>query len=428
MVHPLNRLNRLRRNDDGVVAIIVVLLTSIVFVALSALVVDLGMARDTRRQAQNAADASTLAAGNALYLTGTADINAAISAAKLYATKNYGISAADWAGCTDASALAYHPDSACISFDNSTAPTMVRVKVPTRQVQTPFAGIWGVHSVPVGAAAGIQIIPGGLANCGLCVIGSGPHDLQVGNISVSGANVAFNRTLDAKNSNGGITVSSGYNIDLQQSSLPKGTYNPAAPVLNQAVVIDPLAGLIMPNYSSLVAKSNSCTDGPGIYASLASTSCTMLPGLYVLTGPSHLSGQTDIVANGVTLFFICGTPTAPKACTPGESDGGDLLFTGKGSLDITAPTTGPTQGMSIIADRNSAATFDFRGNADQLNSGTIYALNGTLNYRGNGATYGLDSLVVVGDITFNGQNSAFNSSYTKSANTTILPSGLHLSQ
>jgi Flp pilus assembly protein TadG len=423
----VHRLSRLRRRDDGAVALVVVLLTSMVFIGLSSLVVDLGMARDTRRQAQNAADASTLAAGNVLYLTGTVSIPNAISAAKSYAATNYGVGTADWAACTDASALAYHPDTACISFDNSTAPTTVRVKVPIRQVQTPFAGIWGVSSVPVGAVAQIKIVAGGLAQCGLFVIGSGTHDLQNGSIDVSGANVTFNGTLIA-NPQGNITVTGGgsLGIDLQGTVPSKGTYTPA-PLINQAPIIDPLISLTMPDYSSLVAKTDSCTGGPGIYASLSSTSCTMLPGLYVLTGPTHLSGQTDIVANGVTLYFICGSPALPRACNNGES-GGDLLFTGKGSLDITAPTTGPTQGLSIIADRNNTGTFDFRGNADQTNSGTIYAASGTLNYRGNGAGYGLNSLVVVNDISFNGKPSGFNSSYTQAANVSVPSSGLHLSQ
>ena len=50
--------------DAGAAAIITVLLMSVVLIGLASIVVELGLARDTRRQAQNAADAAALAAGN----------------------------------------------------------------------------------------------------------------------------------------------------------------------------------------------------------------------------------------------------------------------------------------------------------------------------------------------------------------------------
>jgi len=422
MVH---RLSRLSRRDDGAAALITILLTSMVFIGLCSLVVDLGLARDTRRQAQNAADASALAAGNMLYLTGTVSFTNAISAAKTYAATNYGVSAADWTACTDAAKLTYHPDTDCISFDSSSAPASIRINVPVRQVKTPFAQIWGRSSLPVGAIAQMQLVPGGKASCGLCVIGPGSHDLQNGSVTISGASVAINGTVVA-GPQGSITVSgSGSTIALQGTLPSKGTYSPA-PLINQPVLVDPLANLSMPDYSALVAKTHSCTQGPGIYDSLESCPAGMLTGLYVLTGSSHLSGQSDIVANGVTLYFLCGTTTSPRACNVGES-GGDLLFTGQGTLAITAPTSGATQGLSIVADRNNTATFSFRGNGAQSNSGTIYAKSGTLNYRGNGAGYSMDSLLVVGNIDFSGNPSAFQSNYTQQANVAIPSSGMHLS-
>ena len=105
-----------------------------------------------------------------------------------------------------------------------------------------------------------------------------------------------------------------------------------------------------------------------------------------------------------------------------------LTFRGNAYLDITAPTTGPNQGLSIVADRNYNATFSFGGNGAQTNSGTIYAASGTLAYNGNGASGSLNSLIDVGDFNFAGNPSAFVSSYTQSANVSLPSSGLHLSQ
>lgn len=424
MVHFLSR--RLNRPaDSGAVAVLTAILLSSVFLGLSALVIDLGMDRDTRRQSQNAADASVLAAGNVLYPAGSsADFTTAIAAAEFYAAKNYDVTSSDWASCTDSAALTYHPDTTCISFDSSTAPASVRVTIPVRQVATFFAGIWGVKQVPVNASAQVQLTPGGLAQCGLCIVGSGTHNLQNGSITVLGAGVAVNGTLDA-NPQGSITVSPGNTITLQGPVPGKGTYTPA-PQAFQAAVADPLASLPMPDYSSLTAQDNSCTRGPGIYSSLTA-GCTMTPGLYVLTGSTSLSGNSFINAPGVTLYFICGTPTLPRSCNFGES-GGSISMRGNAYLTITAPTSGPTQGLSMVSDRNNTSTLSFGGNGSATSSGTIYALNGTLAYNGNGAVTGLNSLVVAGDFSFAGNPSAFMSKYTQSANVSLPSSNLHLSQ
>jgi Flp pilus assembly protein TadG len=432
MVHRV--LNRLRRQDDGAVAIVVALLTSIVFIGLCALVVNLGMARDTRRQAQNAADASALAAGNALYLSGTANTTAAISAAQNYALTNYQVPLTAWATCTDASALASTPDTpdTCISFNSSL--TTVRVTVPVRQVPTPFAGIWGVPSVPVGAYAQIQLVAGGPAQCGLCVLGSGADLKSNGNITVTGANVAINGTTSV-GPNGGITVSSGFTTALQTLSDKKGsTYSPTAPLTGQATIFDPLINIPLPDYTSLLPapttkRTNTCPGAPGIYDHLIACS-SMTAGLYVLTGDT--GGNFDITGNGVTLYLTCSTSYAPRACTniggAGES-GGSLSFGGNGSLNITAPTAGQAnQGLSIVSDRNNTSTLSFGGNGTQTNSGTIYAARGNMSYNGNGASGSINSLVVVGSLTLIGNNSGFVSTYTQSANVLIPSSGLHLSQ
>jgi len=447
MVHALSRL---RRRDDGAVAILTILLTSVVFIALCALVVDLGMARDTRRQAQNAADASVLAAGNVLYINGsTADITGAVAAAKAYAAKNYNVTDADWAACRDDTKLAITPDSpdgllpdTCISFGpDATKPTKVQVKVPIRPVSTPFAGIWGVSTVPVSAVAVIGFDTGGLAKCGLCVLGDVAHHMQEGSITVNGASVAINGTLDAQNEKGSITVTStaesgpGMSIDLQGPLPTKGTYLPYPPLVNQPPIVDPLALLVMPDYRALVAKTHSCTQGPGIYVSLEACPGGMLPGLYVLTGSTG-GKNIDILAPHVTLDLVCSTSDVPRPCATAGEPGGSLSFNGGGYLNITAPVAPPPPdvlpanaglaGLAIVADQNNTAQLAFGGNG-AANSGTIYAARGQLAYNGNGGL-GTNSLIVVNDFSFAGSPSAFVSSYTQDKNVDVPPSSMHLSQ
>jgi Flp pilus assembly protein TadG len=435
MVH--NPVSRIGRRDDGAVAIITVILISAVFVGLAALVVDLGMARDSRRQAQNAADASALAAGNVLYGSdGTLNITGAINAAKDYARTNYDVTS--WTGCPDPSALSYRPEAitynnTCISFDSATAPTTVRVMVPIRDVSTPFAGIWGVSTVPVSAVAEIGFDTGGLAKCGLCVIGPGlppnEHNLKVGTIFESGgADVAFNGPLVSNNAQAGITVSGGGNIDLQGSMPSNGTFSPT-PKVTQPAIVDPLAELKMPDYRGLTvhANTNTCPAAPGIYDHLSDCGgIAMGRGLYVVTGSANING--NIVANGVTLYFVCGTYLAPRACNVGDS-GGSLNFVGSNTLTITAPAAGEAnQGLAIVADRNNTATLSFRGSQTTQNTGTIYAKSGTLNVNGDSTVVISDSLVVVGDVTFSGTVGVFKSTYTQEKNVTVPPSNMHLSQ
>lgn len=435
MVHFLSR--RFRHRDSGAVAVFTAVILSVVFIGLCALVIDLGLARDTRRQAQNAADASALAAGNALYLTGlpakvTEASTGAIAVAKSYALKNYGVIESEWASCLDSAKLSYHPNTACISFDSQTAPSAIRVSIPVRKVATPFAGIWGVSSVPVNAAAQIQLT-GGKAVCGLCVLGTGDHSLGTGKIVATNADVMFNGDLTATSHEAKINVTGG-NIYVQGTA-DTATYSPA-PIENQPTIADPLELLSMPDYTGLRVKTHSCTDGPGIYSSLegANPACTMSPGLYVVTGHSGISGNNSIKALGVTMYFTCGTPAAPRLCTLADANPGDLVFGGTGTLTITAPTTGPTAGhpevagVAIIADRNNTGFFSYKGNGTIANTGTIYTLNGTLNYQGNAGALVMDSLVVAGKIDLTGAASAFITSYTQANNVVIPFSVLNLSQ
>jgi hypothetical protein len=436
---------RSRNSERGAVAVLVGILAVVLF-GLAALVVNLGLARDTRREAQNAADAAALAAANNLYLSGPADTTAAINAAKQSAADNYGTTTSEWASCTDptrpAGFSAIAGQTACISFDALPSPSEVRVVVPSRDVATPFASVFDVmgghaaNRVAVAALAQARLTPGGKASCGLCVIGPGTHDIQNGNIAVDGADVYINGTTDA-GPNGAVIASSGGEIYLQGTKPSKGTFDPA-PETNQPAIADPLSFLTLPpDMSALTAKTASAcgtgsSHGPGIYKSLGiSGACTLQPGLYVVTGTNHLSGQEVVTASGVTLYFTCqdsstSTPNV-RACNANES-GGDLLMTGQSILNITAPTTGPTAGLAIVSDRNNTAEMGWRGDGSLQSTGTIYLQNGTLNYRGNGAGLALDSLIVLGNLDFNGNPSQFKTMYSQSKNVQLPPGALYLSK
>ena len=427
-----------KRSEGGAIAIIVAI-SLVMFMGLAALVVDLGHARDVRRQAQNAADASALAAGNELYLVRvTPRISQAVAAAQAYALANYGVSVAEWDSCTDPDKLAYVPmgSTPCISFDQQAKPLEVRVRIPGDEVQTVFGAALGFGDVVVAARAKARLAPGTTSICGLCVIGHEDHDLQNGDATVSGGDIHFNG--DVSVSNNGLVATDGDITVEGSASGPLVNYDPD-PQVGAPAIEDPLAGLpLPPDMSGLMPRANPCTDGPGIYGArnLRGITCNLAPGLYVISGPASGSGtiwdmagssDTHLNGTGVTLYFTCGTPTVPAPCAPGE-EGATLDSSGNGTLGITGPTSGPLKGLAIAFDRNNASTVRLTGNGSAGMTGTIYLASGKLQMNGNGCTTTYNSLIVVDDLEMNGNPSCLVSSYSENQNVELPPQGLHLNQ
>ena len=424
---PRNLLLARRREETGAVAVVVALMM-VVLVMFAALVVDIGMAKDSRRQAQNASDAAALAAGNSIVNGGT--WTAAIAVAKSYALTNYEVAASAWTGCVDPNHLAVvAPGTECISTDNATNPGKIRVATPTKAVQTVFGGFTGKSSINVAAQAEISLDAGGRSACGLCVIGPGQHDLQNGTITVTQSGVTVNGTIVA-NPQGTIAITTtGSDQIIFQGPIPtKGTYTPA-PLANQPPIADPLAGLVLPpDMTSLSVKTDPCTQGPGRYGAVSlagSGPCVMSPGLYVFTGEFDIKNR-DVTALLSTMYFTCGTAAAPTECAVGQ-DGGYIKQAGNGDFKFTAPTSGPTAGLAIIASRNNDATFTYRGTATETSTGTIYIKSGTLDFRGTSGSTKLDSLVVTGNITFSGQ-APVDIRYTENLNAAVAPTNLRLTR
>lgn len=417
-------------------ALLVALMAVILF-TICGFVIDLGQARVVRQHAQNAADAVALAAGNALYLKGTKtpDFDAAMQAAKDYAAANYGVTADDWLTCHDPAApdpAAYYPDASisCISFDSPTTPLHTRVVMPVRNVATPFASILGVHSVDIGAGSTSALHPGGMADCGLCLIGEGDHALQNGKLTISGANIDFNGNVTLKNQG---VVASGGDIYIEgTATTDSGTWSPLNPHTGQPPIDDPLAGIVLPAPTAGgAAKTDPCTQGPGTYGaySFPNGTCTLQAGLYVITGEWSLAGTAGLDASaGVTLYFVCGTPGAPVACAAPGTAGGWLDSNGNGDVKVTAPTTGATAGLAIVYDRLNTSLLRLTGNGASAYVGTIYAYSAQLRFTGNGCTGANQSLIVSKDLAFDGSNSCLQSTYTQSANVYVPPSQLHLSK
>jgi hypothetical protein len=416
-------------------------LCSVVLFLVAALVVDLGLARDVKGKSQNAADAAALAAGNVIYADGTGRPNwlGAVAAAEEYGTANLGTTADDWSGCTDADRPAGYyvvpGTTPCISFDDPIAPTHVRVRMPDRVVQTGFGSLTGVQEIGIGTGAEASLHIGYRSPCGICVVGTALHDIQNGEIEVLNANLRANGSMNLQ-SNGHITVNGG-SIGVQGTATG-ANYSPSA-ITGIRPIPDPLAAYVPPPLPPSPAsyKTNPCTDGPGIYSTVSVTAqsvCTLQPGIYYVTGTWSITSQGSMDAtSGVTLFFTCSTSVngvnQPRACASTGESGGQLNASGQGGLAIKPPTSGPTQGISVMYDRHNTSGLVYTGQGSlRQTTGTFYAPAAELLFNGNGNGVVMDTLIVVRDLELNGNPAKLRTKYSPALNAPIKPLDLALSK
>lgn len=373
-----------RKNRDEAGAIAILFAAGAVFLfVLAAIIVDLGMARDVRRDSQNAADSAALAAANRLYLTSTTpDLVAATQAAKDYAAANFGVTASDWnvGNCSDDDHLTVLAvGTQCISFDSATDPTTVRVRIPTEVVHTGLGTLADVDRIPVSAAAEVGVSAATTYKCALCFLDT-----------VDAGNADFTVTGGGIQVNGDITT--GPNAYWTAASIGAtgtasgGVFTP--PATQAANFTDPLAGLTLPAMSGANRGTNINCNGaiqPGVYGTLNianNRTCTLNPGHYVITGRWLLGNKSVLQGSGVTLYFVCGTPATPAACGANVVSGGGWLDGKNGTVTLTSGASGFADYV-ILYDRNNPNDLGLQGNGGTSITGGVYVKRGDLDFNGN---------------------------------------------
>ncbi|MCW2817874.1 MAG: hypothetical protein JWR42_661 [Marmoricola sp.] len=417
-------LPRRERDEEGAVALLFAAL-SLTLLLVAGMVVDLGLARDTRGKSQISSDAAALAAANATYPNGgVPNIAAAVAAAKSYAAQNFAVAATDWSGCVDDHPLAYLPDAGdqCISFNSQTNPTQVRVRMPVRSIATTLGVLAGVQSIPISTSAGAQLTKLAKHPCGFCVLGSGTHNFQNGDVTLAGADIYINGSADVGSN--GLIATDGKIYVQNDADGPLASYEPD-PITHVPAITDPLAQLpLPPDFSALQNKTDPCTQGPGIYTgqNLNNKTCNLLPGLYVIRagtwdGSGNQTGR--LAGTGVTLYFTCSNGTVPAPCA--GTAGADLDVSGNYSVAIQAPTSGPLAGLAIVYDRQNTSMLRMTGNGSAGFTGTIYARSSTLQINGNGCNSTYNSLIVTNNVDMNGNPTCIKASYDVTQNTAPPP-------
>lgn len=438
------------RDERGAIAIVMALLSTSLFI-MCAFVIDLGLTRDVRRQSQNASDASALAGANVLWPESGACTSPAggvppcftdaVNAAKAYALANFDVPSTAWATCTDPGHFYVPPGgSQCISFTDDTftraqprTPNRVRVHMPTRTLETGFGQAAGVSQINVGSSARAKLADGEARSCGLCLLGKGLSGLGNGDVTVNGGAVFANGSVET-GPNGHLTALPAPPNTITMVGTCTGNCSPAAGHSNYPIADPYLDVVTMPlPRETLTAKTDPCTQGPGVYGALTlpNSTCTLSPGVYFVTGLWDMNNNTMLQGTGVVLYGTCGTPTAPVGCSSSGQVGGGL--DGKnGNTQLTAPTTPPGHGipagMVVLYDRGNTQLLNLQGNGNSALTGSIYAASSELQFPGNSYFSVTNGPVIVGSLYGNGNTGGLNLHSVNGANINPPPSDASLDE
>ena len=410
-----------RRDESGAVAILFGILALLLFV-MAGLVVNLGQARDVRRQSQNAADASALAAAGKLYpANGTCVLDAPACTALLQGRRQRqprrtpGSTSAprpsDWSSCTDAARYYAVPSQTpCVSFTDASQtlaqatapvkPIKVRVAMPIRQIsggrhrprdRRPHE--LSARRQPGRGQPSTQVSE----TCGLCLVGdvspgnadysvTGGIDAVNGSVNLQGRQNHHERdrrcTHRARGTGSGGTFSTERRRQGTPRSPTRGLREVTCPAVHH-----------WPHRQEPTCARATASGGQGIYGSFA---LRQRAPAHCKTGPvrsSQATGRTSNNTGGrgtdVTLcIFTCKTGSAPRVvvCLDGRSAGRSRSAWAERRHQLHSADHGsaPRLWRSSYDRYNNSGHRTARAMAARARSlAALYALRSTLGFRGN---------------------------------------------
>jgi hypothetical protein len=407
------RINTQRRY--GKVAVLVAL-SLVGIVGVTAIAVDGGLLMDERGRAQAAADAAAMAAATDLFTN----------------YRLYG--GVDKMGTANSSALA---NAAADGYANDGVTSIVTVNIPptsgpyTNQIgcaeviiqynqKRAFSNIFGDGDIPVKARA-VARAKWVASNIGVLVLDtSGKNALNMsssGNVSLTGlpASVIINSSdpSGAVISGTGNLTANEFDLNGNPGWLTTGTGRFIGTVNSpMATVPDPLQGLTPPDPNTMPIAhsggtlnitdtingdgSNSITLSPGVYQmgisipAMGSGTVTMQPGIYYMQGGGfNYTGSVNVVGNGVMIY------NAPN------SSNDVVSINGSGNVTLSPLTTGAYSNFTVWQDRSSNAPVTLAGNGNMSVTGTIYAAGAPLNITSNNSNI-IGSQYVSSDLNLSG--------------------------
>lgn len=387
------QLGRLWHDQSGNYATIFALLSP-VLIGFAGLSTEGGLWLYKHQSLQGAADSAALSAAALYTLNNSKDLNAQADAV----TASYGYVA----GVSGTTVTVNRPPTSG-NYTSNTKTIEVIVSVPQQRFLSAI-----FNSKPITIEGRAVALAGNNGNG--CVLSlnksaSGSTSTQgTSDIVLSGCSLYDNSSNSTALVNGGSATITADSVNVV-GGLSGGSGIKATNGIDQGVsaIPDPYASVNPPAFSGCDAKNLSvkttATLYPGVYCNglqlNAGANVTLSPGIYYIDrGSLTVNGGATLSGTGVTLVFTSST----------GSNYATASINGGATLNLTAPTTGPTAGIVIYGDRNmpTNSTFKFNGGASQIFGGAIYLPDAAVNYSG-GASGSTNCTQLIGDtINFSG--------------------------
>lgn len=415
-------------------ALILIVFGIIALVGMTALTIDGGNAYSDRRNAQNTADTSALAA--ALAKVKNQDYtNAALARAASNGYNNNG---------TSSIVQVYNPPQSGTYAGNS---EYIQVII-TSNVETYFAPVIGIQQITNKVEAIARAKPGdvnapffnGAALVALKQTGSGTFNAN-GNVT---AVIRNSGIFSNSASNCGANFNGNVNVTVDTSISAAGTVCKNGNVKITGAIQNGQGQMPYPPSISAPIIDAPCTGNgyksgniyfPGNYSGISingNNNITLAPGNYCLTSDFTVNGNTTLTANNVTITMTNGsfslngnsnmncnnfvfyakqgsfTVNGNNKFTCTEAtfrlDTNSITWNGNATINLSAQTSGMFKGLLIYMPYGNSNSLTLNGNSGNTITGTIMAPSADVTINGNSGTTGYHSQIVGYTITLNGNS------------------------
>lgn len=382
-------LRRLRQNNSASTAPIFALV-AIPLVCSVGVSVDFGRASALRASMQGTLDSTSLQLVEQMSTSGQSSNNPQTLFDTLFAkpsVKNVSVASSfSSSGGKDTVSLSASGDVDAFFVKLLGAPTL---HITTRSVAIAISDDSGcVLALNSGASSAVSV--SGTANVDLsnCSAYSDSNDQTALNVGGSARLSAHSiAAVGGVNTGGSVTTSGRIRTGVNPLKDPY-----------EDVTVPPFGGCTATHLS---VKSTMTID-PGVYCMgisvNAGATLNLNPGIYYIDrGSFTANGGATVYGNGVTLVFTSST----------GSNWATASINGNATIQLSAPISGPTNGLVIFGDRNMPAgtAFKFNGGATQKLDGAVYVPRGAISYSGGQGTSTSCTQIVGDTVGFTGNSS-----------------------
>lgn len=385
--HGRNKLRDFRRDTSGSYLVILALMTPVMIGSVG-LGIDYGLWLYTQQTMQAAADSAAVSAA-------TSGSNIAVEAEGVAAT--YGF-VKDSGGVT---MTVNQPPASGSHTSVSNA-----VEVILHSVQTPqFSALLSAQPFTITVRSVAVATPGTGCVLTLNANASGAVTTQGSSVTnLSGCNLYTDSSDSAAVTVGGTASLTALSVGVVGGV--SGTVNTTGGIhTGVAPLTDPYASMSFGSFSGCDQKNYSTnkndTISAGVYCGgisvKAGATLTLNPGIYYLDqGSLSIEGNGVLTGTGVTLVFTSSTGKNYATAS----------IASNASINLTAPTTGPTAGIVLFGDRNmpQGTTFKLTGGSTQTFGGAIYLPKAALTYSGGSGGNTGCTQIIADTVTFTGNS------------------------